>query len=114
MQVAFGENTISGQHFKFKDIQGKKPDVCITTPHKNFVFIMYNQERTWLHWLVTNNGEFVRYAPPTPPQGTERHTYVFALFQGKLSLGYIPLGRIFDLSSLTDGLGFLDAVHFTT
>lgn len=81
--------------------------------------------KSWVHWLVINckgsdpstGDEILSYEPPSPPEGTGRHRYMFGLYEqpGPITLTMSGRGNVAieDLVA-SKGLTHLVSVGFRT
>lgn len=87
----------------------------INKPH---VFIMYDSDANYLHWLIVNGKTIIPYIGPHigQYQNNEIHHYVFSLFSGNISRSILQNNsRInFDFDNFTNELQLITQNYFTT
>lgn len=95
--IKFGSRDIQPGATVHKRDATHKPQIEFKSEAKYMHLVMVDPDapsadqhtfRSWLHWMVLNipdgaiqdGEEIIEYAPPTPPKGTGKHRYVFAIF----------------------------------
>lgn len=87
-----GQNLKNNQNLS-KLITKTKPSYTIqnSDPNKYYTLMMIDIDAPshdnpiyspWLHWLIINNkDEIISYFPPTPPDNSGNHRYIFILYE---------------------------------